>query len=110
MASSERQFKKRKLPLARRRSGWRRPATRRTTVSLPAHLLRQAERLAVERRQTLSSVIAGQMEEAFRARPPIPDRAGRLLELWKRAYSHLTEEEAMLVDGIILSDPATAGE
>ena len=81
------------------------PDTRRTTLTLPAPLLRRAEQLARERHQTLSTVIAGLLQEGLR--PSIrAEREASILAGWrKRVFVPANEEEALLLQGIVLQDP-----
>lgn len=78
--------------------------SRRTTVTLPTPLLRRAERVALSNHQTLSSAIAGLIEDGLRNRQSQMESGTQVLEAWKRAFANLTEDERMLVDGIILED------
>ena len=85
-----------------RRRAVHRAATRRTTLTLPAELLAQAEGLAAQRHQSVSAVVSGLLEEGMRVRQGQEQRGARVLELWRKAFTPLTEEEMALVDGIIL--------
>ena len=80
-------------------------STRRTTLSLPDPLLRQAERLTNERRQTLSAAVAGLLEQALKERSRDVDRPSQVLEMWMKAFRPLTEDEMLLVDGIVVEEP-----
>ncbi|MBI3695741.1 MAG: hypothetical protein HY238_12995 [Acidobacteria bacterium] len=85
----------------------RRPETRRTTLTIPEALLRQAEQLARKRHQTLSAVVADLVEGALRNGDQAAQAARRraaILNLWTKAYAPLTEEEMLLVDGVVLED------
>ena len=86
-----------------------RPKMRRTTVTLPEDLLSQVERLAVQRHQTVSAAIATLIEEPvrqFEARA----RNGNVWDLLHKSIKGLTEEEQMIIDGIILGEPGTESE
>jgi hypothetical protein len=88
-----------------------RPArTRRTTLTLPADLLKKVGDVAVRRHQTLSSAVAYLVEAALRNEPESPRTSRGILELWRKSYLPLTEKERMLVDGIILDEPVTDPE
>ena len=91
----------------------RRPETRRTTLTLPESLLRQAERLARERHRTLSSVVAGLLGDALRNGDRAADAARRqaaILNMWKTAYVPANEEEALLLEGIVLDEPISTAK
>jgi hypothetical protein len=79
------------------------PRKHRTTISLPEDLLRKVERLAVERHQNLSSAVAYLVECGLRNGAKTPKDSRGILEMWKKAYLPLTEEERLLVDGVIVS-------
>lgn len=89
---------KRKSP----RRAVHRASSRRTTLTFPAGLLDRAERIAAERRQSLSAVVSGLVENALETRGSLAERNANVLEMWKKAFAGLTEEEMMLVDGIVL--------
>ena len=84
----------------------RRSDSRRTTLTLPTPLLKQAERLAQQRRQTLSAVVAELVEQGLRETEQGPERAARILEIWKQAFVPANEEERLLLEGIVMEDPA----
>ena len=86
----------------------RRFETRRTTLTLPAPLLRRADEMARERGQTVSAVVTGLLQHGLREVDRSRQRAAQTFTLWKKAYGPLTEEEMMLLDGIILEEPETA--
>ena len=86
-----------------------RPRTRRTTVTLPEDLLRQVERLAVQRHQTVSAAIATLIETSLR-QLEVQDRSGNGWDHLRKSMEGLTEEEQMLIDGIILEKPGTESE
>jgi hypothetical protein len=81
--------------------------TRRTTWTLPQEVLRDVERFARDRHQSVSSAAAYLLEQGLRQQPdrkavPGPD----VLEMLRKSFAGLTEEEQMLVDGIIIEDPS----
>ena len=96
--------------MIKNKRGRRHSNSRRTTLTLPEELLQQAERLARRRHQTLSAVIAGLMHDALRNSDQGAERSARVLEMWKKAYAPLTEEEMLLVDGIVVGEPETASK
>ena len=73
--------------------GARRSGNRRTTLTLPNSVLRQLERLAHERHQNLSSLVAGLLREALMTSDLATERPARVLEMWKKAFAPLTEEK-----------------
>jgi len=84
--------------------------TRRTTLTLPEEILRKVERMAAKRHQTVSSAIAYLVEAGLRNEPQAAKNSRDILELWRKAYVPLTEEERLLVDGIILTEPIPKAE
>ena len=91
-----------------RRLGARLSESRRTTLTLPVTILQQAERLARDRRQTVSAVVAGLLQQALRSDEQGSQRPARVLQLWKKAFAPLSEEEMLVVDGIVLGEPEAA--
>jgi|SRR5580704_16567702 hypothetical protein len=85
------------------RAGSRPPRKHRTTISLPEDLLRKVERLAAERHQNLSSAVAYLVESGLRNETKAPKDSRDVLEMWKKAYLPLTEEQRLLVDGVIVA-------
>ena len=85
-----------------RRRAVDRPPTRRRTLTFHSELLARAELLASARRESLSSVMVGLVEAGLESRSGFAERGSRLLNQWKKALAGLTEEEARLVDGVIL--------
>jgi len=73
-----------------------RAASRRTTLTFPAGLLDRAERIAAERRQSLSAVISDLVENALETRHSLAERNADARERWKKAFAGLTAEEMML--------------
>jgi hypothetical protein len=84
--------------------------TRRTTVSLPEELLKKVERFAATRHQTVSSAITYLVESALRNEPGSLKDSRGILEMWRKSFLGLTEDEQLLVDGIILEKPGTTAE
>ena len=82
---------------------------RRTTVTLPDDLLRKVERLAVQRHQTVSAAIATLIETSLR-QLEVQDRSGNGWDHLRKSMEGLTEEEQMLIDGVILGEPGTESE
>jgi metal-responsive CopG/Arc/MetJ family transcriptional regulator len=80
------------------------PDKKRTTVTLPANLLAEAEVLAAKRGTTVSAIIAQAMEAGMDSLHR-KERAQQAYDQLRFALNVLTEEEQLLVDGIHLSEP-----
>jgi CopG-like RHH_1 or ribbon-helix-helix domain, RHH_5 len=80
--------------------------TRRTTWTLPRDVLRDVERFASDRHQTVSSAAAYLLQQALRQQPGGETPGTDVLEMLRKSFAGLTEAERMLVDGIILEDPS----
>jgi hypothetical protein len=76
-------------------------AKRRTTLTLPADYLAQAKRIARARHVTLSAVISEVLSEGFRQYSET-ERSEQILGQYKRAFAMFSEEEVLLLDGVIL--------
>jgi hypothetical protein len=74
---------------------------RRTTLTLPADSLGQAERIAQSRHVNLSTVIAEALVEGLRQQVA-GERCEEVLEAYKQAFSGFSEEELAILDGVIL--------
>jgi hypothetical protein len=83
---------------------------RRTTLTLPSELVNKAERLAKQKRQTLSAVVAGLMEQSLRGYAMQPVGNSNALESLRKPFGSLTEDEMLLVDGIVMSEPVDEAE
>src|SRR5260370_39066578 len=79
-----------------------RPETRRKTLTLPQHLVAQAERLAKQRRQTLSAAVAGLMEQSLRSYRLQQSGGPNVLESLQKAFAPFSDEEMLLLDGIVM--------
>ena len=99
--------KARSAKLGRGRSS--RPRTRRTTLTLPEPLIEQAERLARQRRQTLSAAVAGLMEQSLRSYRLEQHGGPNVLESLQKAFAPFSDEEMLLLDGIVM-EPVADGE
>jgi hypothetical protein len=75
--------------------------TRRTTLTLPSDCLDQAARIASERQVNLSVVMSEALTEGLRSQLET-SRADEILGAYKKAFAGFSEEELMLLDGIIL--------
>jgi post-segregation antitoxin (ccd killing protein) len=83
-----------------------RPVKRRTTLSLPADALAQAEQIARARKVNLSAVISEALSDGLRQHTAA-DRAEEVLSMYKKAFGGFSDEEMSLLDGIIL-EPESA--
>jgi len=83
-----------------------RSRTRRTTWTLPQEVLRDVERFAGDRHQSVSSAAAYLLEQGLRQQPSPKASGVDILAMWRKSFTGLTEEERLLVDGIILEDPS----
>ena len=78
---------------------------RRTTLSLSADLLTQAERIARARKVSLDTVISEAVSEGLRVRAAT-ERSEQVLNAYKNAFSGFSEEEMSILDGVILERTA----
>jgi len=79
---------------------------RRTTLTLPMDALRQAEQIARDRRVNLSSVVSEVIAEGLRTHTAAA-RSGQIMNSYRRAFTGLTPEETMILDGIVLAPSAS---
>ncbi len=77
------------------------PPKRRTTLTLPAEYLDQAQRIAHARKVNLSVVVSEALCEGLRAKVAA-ERSEKVMEDYKKAFSGFSEEEMCILDGIIL--------
>jgi hypothetical protein len=77
---------------------------RRTTLTLPADSLTQAQRIARTRRVTLSTVIAEALSDGLRLHAAA-ERSEEVLNGYKKAFSGFSDQEMAILDGVIL-EPA----
>jgi post-segregation antitoxin (ccd killing protein) len=75
--------------------------TRRTTLSLPADLLSEAERIARARKVNVSTVIGEALSEGLRLQTAA-ERSSEVLERYKKAFSGFSDSEMAILDGVIL--------
>ncbi len=81
------------------------PKKRRTTLTLPADSLAQAERIARTRKVNLSTVISEALSEGLRLNM-VAERSNEVLNSYKVAFSGFSDEELAILDGVILQ-PST---
>jgi post-segregation antitoxin (ccd killing protein) len=77
---------------------------RRTTLTLPADSLTEAQRIARARKVNLSAVIAEALSEGLRLQTAA-ERSEEVLESYRKAFAGFSDEEMSILDGIIL-EPA----
>jgi hypothetical protein len=78
---------------------------RRTTLSIPVKTLAAAQRIARLRKVNLSVIVSEVLEEGLRAKEEAALEGQRRVEAWERyreSHSRLTDEEKLLLDGIIM--------
>jgi post-segregation antitoxin (ccd killing protein) len=76
-------------------------AKRRTTLTLPADSLLQAERIARARRVNLSTVIAEALSDGLRTHAAA-QRSEEVLNAYKKAFTGFSDLEMLVLDGILL--------
>ena len=81
-------------------------AKRRTTLTLPAESLLEAQRIARARKLNLSAVVAEALAEGLRLQTTA-ERAEEVLNSYKKAFSGFSDDELAILDGVML-EPETA--
>jgi len=79
--------------------------TRRTTLTLPVKALTAAERIAEKRKVSLSVVVSEALEKTLHAEAEAKREGERRVQVWealRQSHSRLTDEQWLLLDGIIL--------
>jgi|HubBroStandDraft_5_1064220.scaffolds.fasta_scaffold1390015_1 hypothetical protein len=82
--------------------------TRRTTLTLPVKALTAAERIADKRNVSLSVVVSEALEKNLQAEAAAKREGERRVKAWEalcKSHADLTDQQWMLLDGIILSEP-----
>ncbi len=74
---------------------------KRTTLTLPASALRQADKIARDRHVTLSTVVAEVLEDGL-ATFSRTRKSEEVLASYEAAFRGFTEEERFLLDGVEL--------
>ena len=77
-----------------------RPKKRRTTLTLPADSLTEAQRIAHARKVNLSTVIAEALNEGLRLHRAA-ERSDQVLKGYKNAFSCFSDEDMSILDGVI---------
>jgi hypothetical protein len=80
------------------------PQKRRTTLTLPADSLTQAERIARARRVNLSTVVSEALSEGLKLQAAA-ERSEQVLNAYKKAFAGFSDDEMSILDGVIL-EPA----
>ena len=80
-------------------------AKRRTTLTLPADSLLQAERIARSKQVNLSTVISEALSDGLRIRAAA-QRSEEVLNAYKQAFQGFSDEEMLVLDGILLEPAA----
>jgi post-segregation antitoxin (ccd killing protein) len=78
---------------------------RRTTLTLPADSLNEAQRIARARKVNLSTVIAEALSEGLRVQTAA-ERSKEVLDSYKKAFSGFSDEEISILDGVIVEPSA----
>ena len=78
---------------------------RRTTLTLPADSLTEAQRIAHARKVNLSTVIAEALSDGLRLQTAA-GRSEEVLENYKRAFSGFSEQELAILDGVLIESTA----
>lgn len=76
---------------------------RRTTLTLPAESLNQAQKIAHARRVNLSTVISEVIAEGLKLEVA-RSRSEEILACYRRAFSGFSEDELAILDGVMLED------
>ena len=78
---------------------------RRTTLTIPVETLAAVERIARLRRVNLSVIVSELLEEGLRAKEAAALEGQRRVQAWEKyreSLSQLTDEEMLLLNGIIM--------
>jgi post-segregation antitoxin (ccd killing protein) len=85
----------------------KRPAKRRTTLTLPSDALNQAEKIARSRNVNLSTVIAEALSQGLQVHAAA-ERSHEVLNSYRNAFAGFSDEELRILDGVIL-EPSKQG-
>jgi len=77
------------------------PQRRRTTLSLPADALSEAERIARARKVNVGTVIGEALSEGLRLQTTA-ERSNEVLERYKKAFLGFSDGEMAILNGVIL--------
>jgi hypothetical protein len=81
---------------------------RRTTLTLPAESLLQAQRIAHSRHVNLSTVIS-EVVSAGLGLENARQRRNQILEDYRKAFTGFSQDELAVLDGVILEAPRSRG-
>jgi post-segregation antitoxin (ccd killing protein) len=76
-------------------------AKRRTTLTLPVESLAQAERIARAKNVNLSMVVAEALADGLQMHAA-SEHAEQVLSAYKKAFTGFSDEEGLLLDGVLL--------
>lgn len=76
------------------------PSKRRTTLTLPADALAEAQRIARSRNSTLSTVVADALAQGLETNRSRA-RSAQVIKDYQQALQGFSDEEIMILDGII---------
>ncbi|MEP7352663.1 MAG: hypothetical protein ABI824_05480 [Acidobacteriota bacterium] len=76
----------------------------RTTISLPAASLKEAKHLARARNVNLSTVVGEALSVSLQNQRT-RERTSSILDSYRRAFAGFSEDELMLLDGIVPEEP-----
>lgn len=83
----------------------RKTAVRKLALSLPADVYEKIDHLARARRSTPAETAASLLRQTLGNESFTPGGGKQQADAWKRAFAPLTEDEMLLVDGILMSGP-----
>jgi len=78
---------------------------RRTTMTIPVETLAAADRIARLRKVNLSVIVSEVLDEGLRAKEAAALEGQRRVQAWEKyreSLSHFTDEEMLLLDGVIM--------
>lgn len=78
---------------------------RRTTLTLPAETLSEAKRIAGVRHVNLSTVISEALSAGLR-QLAAAERSQQVLDAYKRAFGSFSDDEMLVLDGVMVEPPA----
>jgi hypothetical protein len=78
---------------------------RRITLTLPVDSLAHAERIARARKVNLRVVVSDAVSEGLRMHAAT-ERSEQVWNAYKKAFSDFSDEETMVLDGIVLASPS----
>jgi hypothetical protein len=91
-------------PVSRTKRGPSAVSKRRTTLTLPAEALNQAQRIAAKRDVNLSTVVGEVLSSGLRLQLAA-ERGEAILQSYKQAFSGFSDGELAILDGVILESP-----